>query len=235
MKRTATAEPATQYRLRPLNSSSNLSEQTAAILRDAIKGGEIQPGTHLIEQDIAEQLGISRIPVRKAIEQLIEERLVIKNRHKGAFVHPYSPEELDEIYSLRVLLEQVVVERVMANWSVDKHEELQAIFDRMVEAEAVGDKQLLDDLDTVFHQTLWKMAKHGVLEEMLTMLRARSHLTYFVRDQRKLAHYSVFIEAHRSLLEALNRGDVMEARQEMKRHIERAKKFIQDYYAYLQV
>lgn len=222
------------YKLRTLKGASNLSEQTAAILRDGIKSGEIRPSTHLVEQEIADQLGISRIPVRRAIEQLVAERLVEKDPHRGAFVHPYSRKELEEVYALRVLLESVVVERVMANWSTAQYEQLGAIVDAMVEAGAAHDNGQLDDLDRLFHETLWMLAQQDVLAEMLATLRERSHLFYFVRDPAVFPKDVDFIEAHRSLLTALNSRNVSEAQDEMKRHINNAKRTIQDYYAYLE-
>ncbi|MBX3080565.1 MAG: GntR family transcriptional regulator [Anaerolineae bacterium] len=221
------------YKIRGLVGSSNLSEQTASILRDAIKSGEIEPNTHLVEQDIANQLGISRIPVRKAIETLIEERLVVKDAHKGAFVHPYSKKELEEVYSIRILLEHVVVERVLANWSAERYEQLKTLVDRMAEVDASTQKQSLDDLDTLFHETLWAMAEHNILAELLAELRSRSHIFYFLREQSYFTENVGFLDSHRSLLAALNSGSVAEAKAEMTRHIEKAKHFIENYYAYL--
>lgn len=134
--------------LRPLNSQSSLSQEVADRLREAIRNGDLPPGMRLVERDIAEQLGISRMPVREAIQQLAEEGLVIKEPRRGARVHPYSAEDLADIYSLRVVLERYVVERVMASWTEPEQARLQSVVDDMIVAAETGDRVRVYELDT---------------------------------------------------------------------------------------
>jgi DNA-binding GntR family transcriptional regulator len=100
-------------------SQRTLGDEAAERLRSAIRNGALPPGTRLVERELAERLGVSRIPVREAIQQLVEEGLVKKIPHRGTFVYAPSYEELEEMASLRVILEQFVVERVMARWRLD--------------------------------------------------------------------------------------------------------------------
>lgn len=76
------------YRLKPIKQSDNLSDEVAWRLRGAIKRGDLPPGTHLVEQEIAEQFLVSRMPVRIGIQKLIDEGLVIKEPRRGlSFTH----------------------------------------------------------------------------------------------------------------------------------------------------
>ena len=89
-----------------------LGDEAADRLRTAIRSGNLRPGERLVERDLAERLGMSRIPIREAIHRLAEEGLVRKLTHRGTFVYAPTLAEIEEISSLRVVLERFVVERV---------------------------------------------------------------------------------------------------------------------------
>ena len=134
-------------RLEPIDQTGNLSEEVAKRLRSAIKAGLFQPGTHLVEQDIAEQFRVSRMPIRIAIQKLIDEGLVIKEPRRGAFVHTFSAKELDEVTSIRIALEAMVLEYAIPNWSDAIEDELGCIVERMFAAANEGDRQEIFELD----------------------------------------------------------------------------------------
>src|SRR4051794_8159796 len=102
-------------------SQQTRSDEVAERLRDAIRNGTLLPGARLIEADLAKSLAVSRIPVREAIQRLAEEGLVRKVPHYGTFVYSPTVEEIEQISSLRGVLERFVVERVVERWQ-EKHE-----------------------------------------------------------------------------------------------------------------
>jgi DNA-binding GntR family transcriptional regulator len=220
--------------LRPLNSQTSLSQEVATRLREAIANGDLPPGARLVEREIAEQLGISRMPVREAIQQLADEGLVIKEVRRGAYVHPYSSAELEEIYSLRVVLERFVVERVITNWTDAESNRLQVVVNEMIEAAEMGNKVRVYELDSIFHETLWEMADHSILLEIVSGLRAR--IVRFLREATSaLSSESLVMHAntHVKLVEVLARGDIVAAQVEISQHILAAKDRIHTYYQYL--
>ena len=146
------------FKLEPITQSENLSDEVAKRLRRAIKGGSLSPGTHLVEQDIAEQLLVSRMPVRVAIQKLIDEGLVIREPRRGAFVHTFSAKELDEVTSIRVALEKLVVQFAIPNWSDAIEAELERIVEQMFAAANDGDKQAIFELDVKLHSALWELS-----------------------------------------------------------------------------
>jgi DNA-binding GntR family transcriptional regulator len=218
-------------KLRPLTNQSKLSDEAAMYLREAIVNGTLPPGTHLVEQEIAKQLGISRIPVREAIQKLAEEGLVLKEPRKGAYVQPYSDVELEEIYSLRVVLERFVIERVIANWSEQAANQLQKIADSMLKAANAGNKRRVSELDKVFHETLWELAEHNLLLEVVSGLRAR--ITRFLREANIALTpdaLTTHAEGHQKLVDILQSGNVETAKTKITLHILGAKNRIKAYY-----
>ena len=140
-----------------------LSNQVAEQLRGAIKDGSLGPGTRLVERNIAEQLGVSRIPVREGIQQLVDEGLVTKLPHRGTFVYAPTRTELEEIASLRVVLERFAMERVAANWNSDHREQLIRITQAMGDAAYRKDYRQMFEQDVQFHRSLWQIADHSLL------------------------------------------------------------------------
>ncbi len=174
---------------------TTLSAEVTNRLRNAIRTGEIPLGTRLVERDLAERLGVSRIPVREAIQQLVEEGLVQKTPHRGTFVHSPTYSEIEEISSLRVLLECFVVERVIANWQPSHEARLSQIVDTMHRATADNNMQLLFEQDYLFHYALWEIADHALLLEVVSGLRSR--INRFLGEATAVLHASATRYAHR--------------------------------------
>lgn len=201
-----------------------LGNEVANRLRDAIRNGEFPLGTRLVERDIAERLGVSRIPVREAIQQLVEEGLVQKTPHRGTFVHSPSRNEIEEISSLRVLLEHFVVERAIANWRPEHESRLRQIVETMRRAAADNDMQRLFEQDYLFHNALWEIADHSLLLEVVSGLRAR--INRFLGEATAVlpaSQRNMHINSHDDLIDIINRGNVEEAKREITKHVIGAK------------
>jgi len=87
-------------------------------LRDAIISHELEPGRRLAEDDLANQMGVSRGPVREALARLEREGLVVIERHKGARIASWGRSDVEEIFSLRLVLEQLAIEWAIAQYLV---------------------------------------------------------------------------------------------------------------------
>lgn len=209
---------------------TTLSAEVANRLRNAIRTGEFPLGTRLVERELAERLGVSRIPVREAIQQLVEEGLVQKTPHRGTFVHSPTRNEIEEISSLRVLLECFVIERVIANWQPGHEARLRQIVDGMRRAAAENDMQRLFEQDYLFHNALWEIADHSLLLEVVSGLRAR--INRFLGEATAVLATSereMHIESHDLLIDIITKGDIVEAKAEITRHVMGAKKRILTY------
>jgi len=222
------------YGLEPIKQSENLSDEVARRLRRAIKRGDLGPGTHLVEQELAENLRVSRMPVRLAIQKLIDEGLVFKEPRRGAFVHTFSSVELDEVYSIRVALEKLVVQFAAPNWSAEVEAELEGIVGQMRQAASVDDRQTGYELDTRFHSILWELSQHSILIEVVSSLRSRiSRFLVEANNVLSPTELNHHVEAHQTLVNVLKQGDIERAKEAIADHILDAHERIRRYYSYL--
>jgi DNA-binding GntR family transcriptional regulator len=211
--------------LEPLPEVTNLSQKVFERVREAILAGQLPPGSRLVERRLAEELEVSHIPVREALARLADEGLVERNARRGSWVANLTLEDLDEISSLRVVLEQFVVVRVQERWSSEAEQRLGTLVAEMEKAAAVGDVDHVRHADRLFHETLWELAEHKTLLELAAKLRGR--INSFVRAATlALSREELKIHAasHAELLEAIASGVPRRARRAMEIHITTATK-----------
>ena len=201
-----------------------LADQATERLRNAIHRGSLPPGAQLVERELADKLGMSRVPVREAIQRLVEDGLVKKTAHRGTLVYLPSQREIEEITSVRIVLEQLVAERVIQRWNTEHEATLRAIVDQIRVAAQSRNRRRLAELDTEFHTTTWHIADHSVLTEMTSSLRQRiTRLLFETIALMPDGELSGAVTSHKRLIAAFKRGQVAAAKQEMSRHISAAK------------
>lgn len=204
-----------------------LGDEAADRLRAAIRNGVLKPGTRLIERDLAERLGMSRIPIREAIQRLVEEGLARKLPHRGAQVYTPTRHEIEEICSLRVVLERFVAERVIERWRPGYEVELRQIVQSMRQAGSQQNLQEVYAQDYHFHHTLWQIANHSMMIEVLSTLRARiSRFLYEANGALTSAELGMHIDSHDELIEILRSSNVPQAQDAFTRHVLGAKERI---------
>ena len=197
----------------------NIAEQVTNELRAAIHSGELAPGERLVERKLAAQLGVSHIPVREALTRLSEERLVVREPRRGARVAELTPRDLEEISSLRIVLEQFMAIRVQERWSDELAARLTAIVDAMSRAEP-GDIAEVLRQDQLFHATLAELAEHRFLDEVSAQLRGR--ITGFLHAANAAldpAEQQEHVQSHQQILDAIASGDPDRARDVIAAHV----------------
>lgn len=205
--------------LRPLPKQT-LSDQVAEQLRSAIRDGSLGPGTRLVERTLAEQLGVSRIPVREGIQQLVDEGLITKIPRRGTFVYEATRSELEEIASLRVVLERYAMERVATNWNDEYREQLAGITEAMRTAALHKDYQQIFEQDVQFHSLLWQIAEHDLLLEVVSGLYARiNRFLYEAVMAQARANLDAVVDGHWLFIDVFDRGDVATAKDLITEHI----------------
>jgi DNA-binding GntR family transcriptional regulator len=162
----------------------SLVEVVANHVRESIFAGELEPGQQLREIPLSEALGVSRNTVREAQRVLRDEGLVRVVPHRGVFVVDLSPRTVEEVYSLRIILESYGVRLALENKRYGKQEmeNLQALLGMMKESEAVADGPTTAMIDVRFHYAICEPSDHRLLLETLRRLqsRARFLVTYVV-------------------------------------------------------
>jgi len=191
-------------------------------LRGAIQRGEFDPGTRLVEQRLAEELGVSRTPVREALYRLEREGLVTKVPHKGIVVREQDPEELKEVLELRGLLEGYAAALAAKKGDEELFDELEEILKRSEEALEKNDIDELVKLNTQFHETLYRRCGNHKLLELIKDLRDQ-----FFRFRTSILRIKgmprVSIEDHYKMLELMRKGESQAVEKLVREHIGRGK------------
>jgi DNA-binding GntR family transcriptional regulator len=211
-----------------MNANEPLPDQSLADavvdrLRAAISSGIYSPGDRLVERRLAEEFGISHIPLREALARLTEEGLVVRLPRRGARVASLTPRMLEEVSSLRVVLEQFVVRQLKDRFTAEAHAGLQAIVDDMLLAADQHDLVRLHELDQKFHQRLWELTDNTLLIEVAAQMRSRtSHFYRAAAESLAPDELREHAHSHQELLDVIASGDQRAAERAMRRHVEDA-------------
>lgn len=203
-------------------SDQNIAEKVTNELRSAIQSGELSPGERLVERKLADRLGVSHIPVREALTRLAEERLITREPRRGARVSQLSAQDLEEISSLRIVLEQFMAIRVQERWNEASATRLGSIIQTMSEA-APGDITEVLRQDRLFHETLADLAEHRFLDELSGQLRGRiAGFLHAANAALDPAEQKEHVRSHQQIVDAIASGDPDHARAVIAEHVTRA-------------
>jgi DNA-binding GntR family transcriptional regulator len=218
----------------PGNSSNHaLGNRTDGVfetLKEAILTQAIAPGTPLIEAHLAEEFGLSKTPVREALLRLSKENLVDLENTRGASVHRLTPEEIRDIFEMRLHLEPLGLERG-ARFLAQR--ELQALEKLLLDAEkamARKDFAKLSRLNIAFHRGLYAHAPNRLLVQCLDGLNDRRRLLSLQGWQRENRSQQEWQE-HRTILESVRAGQIKLARKQLVEHIKGFSRLIEKHLA----
>jgi DNA-binding GntR family transcriptional regulator len=201
------------------------AERVADTLRDRILHGELPGGVRLGEAELAVSLGVSRTPVREALNRLAAEGLVEVVPNRGARVTTWTVAELEGVFDLRTSLEPLLSAYAVPNAGPDDVGELERLAEQMLEIGRPGPQQDLDalvPLNRAFHDRLVALAGHPTLAAALAaaiqppIVRRNFHTYDEASLRRSLAH-------HVELAAAVRAGDPDWARAVMTAHIRNAR------------
>jgi DNA-binding GntR family transcriptional regulator len=193
--------------------------RVATVIRDAILSGSLLPGAPLIEKTIAEDLEISRAPVREAIRTLAKEGLVESIPYKGSRVRVLHARDVHEVYSMRGLLERYAVRQVLAAHPGIDLAPLDAACAAMEEAAAVGDTQALTAADERFHEALIALPDHELLLGMWNLIELRARHAMALRNVQ-IGDLNVVAANHRAIVAALRAGDLDRSLRLVTEHVD---------------
>ena len=182
-----------------------LRVQVAERLRTAIVTGRLLPGEPLTETAIAEQLNVSRAPVREAIQDLENDGLVETVPYRGKRVKPLSVREVSEIREMRQHFEVMAVRRIVERGA--DVTELWAPCRAMETAAAEGDRDALISADEIFHRTLIRLSDHHLLGQLWAGLYLRIHQIMSLRNDQDVDLVDI-AGTHPPIVRALESGDV---------------------------
>lgn len=196
-----------------------LSAAIVEQLRQGILSGAFAAGSQLRQDALANEFGVSRIPVREALFQLEAEGLVHIEPHKGAVVSGFDIDEIDDVFDLRLMLEPRLLQRSAPRLTAEDHARIDALGDAFAEALARHDVARWGELNAQFHLALYGAARlPRTLSVVTALLQASDRYT-----RVQLARASALARAqreHRKLLVLCREGRLDEASDFLVAHID---------------
>jgi len=198
-------------------------EKTYDFLKSNILSGHFQPGHRLIEEDLAEELGVSRTPVREAFHKLELEGLITPLETRGFIVPKDSKGEMEELFEIRSILEGHalrIIAEVVSDETIDR---LNSLVEKADEAFREKDLEGIYASNTQFHDLLNTLLIHkprlyGMIVNIRKyVLRYRKDTLQYLSGARRT------IDGHRRIILALKLKDPNLCEQMMRRHIQEAK------------
>ena len=212
-----------QRRLEPirLDSYQPLREVVCETLRDAVRRGVLKPGERLMEIQLAEELGVSRTPVREAIRKLEMEGYVIMMPRRGTYIADLSIRDINEVFEIRTSLESLASALAADRITEDELEKLQRLLVQIGTHIKSGDMESIVRTDTEFHDLLYQASRNTRLVGIISNLREQ--LTRFRTTSMSFpGRLKATLEEHRKIVEAIAQGDEKAARKAAEHHMEKS-------------
>jgi DNA-binding GntR family transcriptional regulator len=198
---------------------SSLHDQVVRELRQAILSGQLKPGERLVEGRLADELGVSRNPVREAIRVLASEGLIEVTARRGAAVATMTEQEARETIELRALLEGQNARLAARRQDKEIIKRIEAALNKGSAAVAARRFEQLFDLNQLFHRELAAAGQNTVLGDLLQKLRERTAMLFSPMDPGRQARSW---EEHAAILRAIIKGDERAAATLAAEHVMRA-------------
>ena len=199
----------------------SLNEAAYSIIREKILHGEFELGSRIREDVLAEEISISRTPVREAINRLVADGIVIKKSQRGLYIIDPNPEQIKDNIDIRISLEKLAIEKCIER-STD--EDIAAISNSLKEFEQAVKQKNYDacnQLDNEFHFLIAQMSKNSRLMSLLNDLSAFFQL---VRKEEKKTHphqkNKCTLKEHRRIARAIKNRDISAAKEAVEVNIQ---------------
>ena len=197
----------------------SLADDATEQIRQAILEGQLVPSEHLREEVLAEMLSVSRGPVREALTRLEQEALVVREPNRGVFVCQLNRNDVDEVYSLRLVLEKLAVRLAIEKPREYELKAMQQTVDQMRIKSAQGiSSHEAARLNTAYHEQLCAASGHRRLLASWTNLRSQIYLFLLARSEVNSEFLKTFHVMHQEILDAIVVKDETRATALLEKH-----------------
>jgi len=195
-----------------------LKSQVLKEIKRAIQTGKLRPGDRIVESQLAEEMGISKFPVREAIRYLEKEGLVVTIPFKGTYVSEFDERDVDELYVVRGALEELAIRLCVSRIDEAKIKRLDAILAEMQRAADDHNFEKMVSADMRFHHTIFEYSGNRRLLQLWITLedQIKSFIAleeYFYERPQEL------VETHYPVLEAIRKADSGLAQDAIRKHL----------------
>ena len=204
---------------------TTIREQVYKILRDDICQGVYAPGTRLQEVELAENLNVSRSPVREALRQLSADGLLLEIPNKGVYVKEFTVKDIEEIYDLRVMLESYGILHSTGHITSMRRERLLGMLTEMEMFLDKGDVQAYTSVDEKLHNQIVHLGDNSLINDTYDRVRSMNQqfrILSLMDEQR----FRESMDEHREIVHALVTGNLKKADDVNRHHLELARQAI---------
>jgi DNA-binding GntR family transcriptional regulator len=199
------------------------SERVYRDLKDAILANELPPNTRLVEVQVANELGVSRTPVREALKRLLAEGFVARDPLGGLIVRDAAPGEVDEAYPVREVLDGLASRLAARRITPEELIKLRVIHKRMCDAVEQGNLGQVVTINIAFHEAIYEIAGNRRLvalgRELREFVRRFSEAAYIASPERM----SEVVKEHEAVLATLEGSDPDAAEAAARQHLRAAR------------
>jgi DNA-binding GntR family transcriptional regulator len=206
--------------IRPLQRPVPLRQSVYDALIDLIVGGELPPGQHMVETDLARQLGVSRQPIREALHRMEAEGWVDLRPSQGAFVHVPTDAEVDNLLDVRALLEAETARLAAGQASLEQLTRLRQICREGQTAADADDFGTAVAANNLFHAEIAVIGGNAVLAELADIVGRR--VQWYYRMVAPARSHGSWAE-HMEMIEAIEAGDAERCGALARKHTERTR------------
>jgi len=195
-----------------------LREQIAFRMQESILAGELAPGHAIVETEVASHFGVSRAPVREALQILANKGLVEVESYRGTTVRRLAKRDVEEVYEMRSVLEAYAVQHVVRTRAAQVALDLRGWCDAMRDHASQGDWRAVTATDERFHSTLIEAAGNAVLWKFWEDINMHVRRLMALRNMKNENIMQV-VENHLPIIEAIERADEAAATELLRVHV----------------
>ncbi|KJS15719.1 MAG: GntR family transcriptional regulator [Peptococcaceae bacterium BRH_c4b] len=204
-----------------LDNYKPLREMVFESMREAIIQGRLKPGERLMEIQLADEMGVSRTPIREAIRKLELEGFVVMVPRKGAFVAGISVKDIVDVFEVRAALEALAAGLAAERITPDELEELERSLVAISEVSSKDDIDAIVETDTSFHELIYKASRNERLFQIVIHLKEQIQ-RFRTTSLSQPGRSKDALEEHRKMVEAISDRNVELAQNLARDHIENA-------------
>ncbi len=211
-------------------SHGSLGHQIFNLLRDRILNDEYTTGQKLNELALANELKISRTPIREALKQLELEGLVESIPNKGVYVKGFSPRDIDDMFEIRLSLEGLAIQLAIDRMDDVYLAKIKDVYDLMEFYTLKKEVEKVNDLNILYHETIYQATQSRYVEQLLRDVHYYVSVTsrHSITQQERME--TALIE-HKAILDSIVAGDKELAKKTIQKHIKKTQLLVRQYYA----
>lgn len=209
-----------------LESSPSRRDLAYEHIKNAIVNGRLKPGDVVSEKFFIDELGVSRTPVREAINSLAQEELVTVIPRQGTVVSPISVADVMAQYETRLLIEPYMIKKAMPAIDKKELEQMKALFRQPQTPDSL---KLTPDIDSQFHLYIAKCANNSFLYRLESTLMLNSYRARVLSNRLSQNRFKAARDEHLEIIDAILADDADTAMSKMTDHLEKS------YEGYLQI